>query len=333
MLNIPKPYLLFLGDAEDDLAAKTARGILDWRTDDCAGQLKLAGCRTDLGLNDMGAEKAFGAGVRTLVVGVANRGGVVSEAWIDVLDSALRAGLNLAAGLHNKLGDIESLAQTAQEEGRKIFDVRHPYGKLSIGDGATRPGKRLLPVGTDCSCGKMYTALAIEKELHARGVAADFRATGQTGVLIAGGGMSVDAVPADFISGVVEELAPANDEDHWDVIEGQGSLYHPSFAGVSLGLLHGAQADALVLCHEPTRSHIRGLADYPIPDLKECMDLNLRQAKLTNRNSKFVGLSINTSNLNEGAAKEYLDELEQAFSLPACDPYRFGIGKIVDGIL
>ncbi|NRA30226.1 MAG: NAD-dependent epimerase/dehydratase family protein, partial [Parvularculaceae bacterium] len=230
------------------------------------------------------------------------------------------------------LGDIEQLKQTADGLGRQIFDVRHPYGELPIGDGAERTGKRLLPVGTDCSCGKMYTALAIEKELRARGVNADFRATGQTGILIGAAGMSVDAVPADFVSGVVEAMSPANDEDHWDIIEGQGSLYHPSFAGVSLALLHGAQPDALVLCHEPTRKHMRGLSEYPIPDLRECMELNLQHTKLTNKNAKFVGLSINTANLDEESARVYLARLEEEFALPATDPYRFGVAKLVDAL-
>lgn len=330
MFHIEKPYLLFLGDAKDDLAAKTARGVLDWRADACVAQLSLEGCNADLGLREMTVEQAYDAGARTLVVGVANRGGVVSEAWIGVLQDALNLGMDLAAGLHNKLADIEVLRQTAEEKGRRIFDVRHPYGELPVGDGAKRSGKRLLPVGTDCSCGKMYTALALEKDLRARGVDVDFRATGQTGILIGASGMSVDAVPADFISGVIEAMSPSNDADHWDIIEGQGSLFHPSFAGVSLGLLHGAQPDALVLCHEPTRQHMRGLEAYPIPDLQDCMDLNLQQAKLTNKNVKFVGLSINTAKLEEAAARQYLDKLSQEFDLPAVDPYRYGVGEIVD---
>ncbi|PMU98557.1 NAD-dependent epimerase/dehydratase family protein, partial [Pseudomonas sp. GP01-A4] len=124
--------------------------------------------------------------------------------------------------------------------------------------------------------GKMYATLALTTALRARGIAADFRATGQTGILIAGGGIPVDAVVADFISGAIEQLAPARADDGWDVIEGQGSLFHPSFAGVSTGLLHGAQAEAIVLCHEPGRAHMRGLPGRTLPELMECLAMNLQ---------------------------------------------------------
>jgi uncharacterized NAD-dependent epimerase/dehydratase family protein len=192
--------------------------------------------------------------------------------------------------------------------------VRHPTREFEVGTGAKRPGKRLLAVGTDCSVGKMYTTLALEKELRKRGAKADFRATGQTGIFIAGSGVSIDAVVSDFVSGAVEWLSPANDADHWDLVEGQGSLFHASFAGVSMGLLHGAQPDALVLCHEPTRKHMRGLPHYPLPDLKACMDANLAAAKLTNAKVKFIGASINTKGLDEAAAKDYLAKVDTYFS-------------------
>ena len=154
----------------------------------------------------------------------------------------------------------------------------------------------------------MYTALAIERELQSRGLHATFRATGQTGILIAGSGIAIDAVVADFISGAVEAIAPSNDHDHWDIIEGQGSLFHPSFAGVSLGLLHGSQADALVLCHEPTRTHMRNLPEYPIPGLQECIERNLEAARLTNPKARFVGASINTKALDEVQARKMVDD-------------------------
>ena len=272
---IEQPYLLFLGDAADQLAAKTAQGIKDWRPDWCAGQLRLQDCNADLGLPEMTVAEAEAAGVKTLVVGVANRGGVISGLWTEVLVEALESGMDLAAGLHNRLADVPALRTTAEANGRQLFDVRHPTGTFAVGNGKPRRGKRLLAVGTDCSVGKMYTTLALEKEMRARGMKADFRATGQTGILIAGSGVSIDAVVADFISGAVEAISPDNEADHWDLIEGQGSLFHASFAGVSMGLLHGAQADALVLCHEPTRKHMRGLPEYGLPELKTCMEANL----------------------------------------------------------
>ena len=216
--------------------------------------------------------------------------------------------------------------------GRTLFDVRHPTRDFTVGTGARRPGKRLLAVGTDCSIGKMYTTLALEKEMRARGLKADFRATGQTGIFIAGAGVSIDAVVADFISGAVEWLAPANDPDHWDLVEGQGSLFHASYAGVSLGLLHGAQPDLLVMCHEPGRPHMRGLPHYRLPDLGECIEANLRAARLTNPDVRLLGFALNTSALDAAAAKGALREVEARFGLPAVDPLRTGVAPLVDAI-
>ena len=319
-MRIEKPYLLFLGDAPDQLAAKTAAGVAYWRPDDCVGQLRLPGCQADLGLPDLTLAAAAECGVRTLIVGVANRGGRFSPQWIDILTQALEAGFDLASGLHNRLGDVAVLASTAERLGRQLIDVRHPAVELDVGNGKKRSGKRLLTVGTDCSVGKMYAALAIEREMQQRGMQADFRATGQTGIFIAGSGISIDAVVADFISGAVESLSPANEPDHWDIIEGQGSLFHASFAGVSLGLLHGAQADALILCHEPSRTHMRGLPDYALPSLDVCIAANETAARLTNPAARVVGVSINTAALEESAARRLLEETAQRLGLPCTDP-------------
>ncbi|GAB4352836.1 MAG: DUF1611 domain-containing protein [Kiloniellaceae bacterium] len=331
-MAIQHPYLLFLGDAPDQLAAKTAQGVAHWRPEWCVGQLRLDGCKADLGLTDMTLEEGRAAGAKTLIIGVANRGGVFSEKWITVLEQALLLGYDLAAGLHNRLADVPVLKAAAAQHGRKLFDVRHPTREFEVANGRKRSGKRLLAVGTDCSVGKMYTTLALEKEMKARGMKADFRATGQTGILIAGSGVSIDAVVADFISGAVEWLAPANDDDHWDLIEGQGSLFHASFAGVSMGLLHGAQADALVLCHEPTRAHMRGLPEYRLPDLQACMDANLAAARLTNPDARFVGIAVNTSQMDKAAVGGYLKGLSDQFGLPAVDPFAQGVGPVVDAL-
>ncbi|MDX1425869.1 MAG: N-acetyltransferase DgcN [Kiloniellales bacterium] len=332
-MKIQQPYLLFLGDAPDQLAAKTAQGIADWRPEICVGQLRFTDCKADLGLPELTLEEAAEQGVKTLVIGVANRGGVISDSWAEVLVQALDTGFDLAAGLHSKLADVPELAEAARRNGRRLFDVRHPSKTLSVGDGKARPGKRVLTVGTDCSCGKMYASLALEREMRARGLKADFRATGQTGILIAGGGVSVDAVVADFISGASESLSPANDPDHWDLVEGQGSLFHPSYAGVSLGLLHGSQPDAIVMCHEPTRTHMRGLPHYPLPDIRTCIETNLAAARLTNPAVVCVGLAVNTSRLDPEAAKACLAELEAEVALPAVDPVRDGVGRLVDRII
>ena len=329
-MAIKHPYLLFLGDVHDQLAAKTAAGVAFWRPEWCLGQLRLPGCKADLKLPDMSVEAAAAAGAKTLVVGVANRGGVVAESWIPVLTRALERGLDLAAGMHQRLADVPALKATAERFGRSIADVRHPTREFHVASGKPRSGKRLLTVGTDCSIGKMFTSLALERELKKRGVKADFRATGQTGILIAGDGVSVDAVVADFISGATEWLAPANDDDHWDLIEGQGSLFHASYAGVSLGLLHGAAPTAIVMCHEPTRTHMRGLPHYPLPSLHDCIEANLRAARLTSPAVTCVGISINTSELDASAADSILKQTADSFGLPCVDPVRSGVAAIAD---
>lgn len=333
IMTINKPYLLFLGDAPDQLAAKTAAGIAHWRPADCIGQLRLPSCKADLGLNDLSIAQARQQGAKTLVIGVANQGGFISAQWIATLLEALEAGLDIASGLHARLDAIAELSAAAARSGRRLIEVRHPSADLKTGNGKKRTGKRLLTVGTDCSIGKMYTALAIEAELRKRGVKADFRATGQTGIFIAGNGISVDAVIADFISGAVEALCPDNDPDHWDIVEGQGSLFHAAYAGVSLGLLHGAQADALVLCHEPTRTHMRGLPHYPLPGLEDCIEANEAAARLTNPAAHCIGVSINTANLDADAAAALLADTQSRLGLPCVDALRSGVSPLVDQLV
>lgn len=328
---IAPPYLLFLGDVPDQLAAKTAQGILDWRGELCLGQLRLPGCQADLGLPDLTVAEAARRGARTLIVGVANAGGVLPDHWTTVIVEALEAGLDAASGLHTRLGSRPAIAEAAARHGRALHDVRHADREFGTGKGVKRPGLRLLTVGTDCSVGKKYTALALEREMRRRGFDADFCPTGQTGILIAGRGVAIDAVVADFISGAVEWLSPAAEPRHWDLIEGQGSLLHPSFAGVSLGLLHGAQPDAIVLCHEPTRTTMRGVT-HPIPSLHEVIDLTLRCGRLTNPGIRMVGLSVNTQACGEAEALAILDRLSADHHLPATDPLRFGVGPLVDRI-
>ena len=326
------PYLLFLGDAPDQLAAKVAQGIKDWRPEFSLGQLKLPGCKAELGLPDMTIAEARAAGARTLVVGAANRGGVISDAWIAMLVEAIEAGFDVASGLHNLLRDRKELVDAARKAGTTLYDVRVPTVAYPIADGRKRTGKRCLAVGTDCSVGKMYTALAMEKEMRARGMKATFRATGQTGILITGSGVPLDAVIADFMAGSVEWLTPDNDADHWDLIEGQGSLFHPSYSGVTLALIHGGQPDTLVLCHEPTRTHMRGLPHYALPSLEALRDAALDMARIVNPDVTVTGISINTSGLGAEAARDYLAEVESRMGLPAVDPFRDGAARLVDAL-
>jgi uncharacterized NAD-dependent epimerase/dehydratase family protein len=327
---IPAPYLLYLGEATDPLSVKTARGIAHWRPELCLGQRRLPECKIDLGLPDMGYAAAVAAGAKTMVIGDANAGGVLREKAVPEIVAALKAGLNVASGLHQRLADVGPIRATAERLGRQLFDVREPPKSLDVGKGYERAGMRLLTVGSDCSVGKMYTSLALERAMRARGLNADFRATGQTGILIAGSGIAVDAVVADFISGATERLSPSRSDGGWDIIEGQGSLYHPSYAGVSLGLLHGAQADALVLCHEAARPHMRGLPGRPLPDLAECLEANLAAARVTNPDVVAVGVSINTSNLPPESRRAFCDEVAERLKLPCQDPLLDGVDLIVD---
>ena len=327
------PYLLYLGKAADDLAIKTARGLAFWRPEWCVGQHRHRDCHYSLGLPEMDFAQARAKGADTMVIGNANAGGVMAPETVTDIVAALDAGLNVIAGLHQKLRDNADIVAAAKRNGRSLFDAREPVGNIPVGNGGKRAGRRLLTVGTDCSVGKMYTTLALERSLRRRGIEADFRATGQTGIFIAGGGIPVDSVIADFISGAVESISPAREGDGWDLIEGQGSLFHPSYAGVSLGLLHGAQADALVLCHEPTRQHMRGLPGYPIPDLKQCLEANLTAARLTNPAVKAVGVALNTSKLHPSEAVACCKEISERLGLPCQDPVSMGVESIVDNLL
>lgn len=330
---IRTPYLLFLGDAPDQLAAKVAQGIKDWRPDNVVGQFRMQGCQADVGVQDLSLQDAWDRGARTLVIGVANRGGVISEAWIEVLREALEMGYDLASGLHNLLRDEPILNAIASREGRALHDVRVPSVAFPIANGKKRTGKRCLAVGTDCSVGKMYTGLAMDAEMQKRGLRSTFRPTGQTGILITGHGIPLDAVVADFMAGSVEWLTPDNDEDHWDHIEGQGSLFHVSFSGVTMALIHGGQPDALVLAHEPTRTHMRGLPDYDLPSLEALRDMALPLARIANPACQVAGISVNTKALGDDEAARLCEEIEGQMGLPTVDPFRHGAGRLVDALV
>jgi uncharacterized NAD-dependent epimerase/dehydratase family protein len=327
------PYLLYLGNAVDDLAIKTARGVAYWRPEWCVGQLRHPDCKPTLGLPDMSMAEARELGANTMLIGTANAGGTMAPEIVAAAIEALDTGLNVVAGLHHKLRENPEIVAAAKRNGRVLFDARDPAQGIPVGNGRPRAGRRLLTVGTDCSVGKMYTTLALERAMRQRGLAADFRATGQTGIFIAGAGVPIDAVVADFISGAAEWISPARNDGGWDLLEGQGSLFHPSYAGVSLGLLHGAQPDALVLCHEPTRRHMRGLPDSPIPGLEACLEANLAAARLTNPAVRAVGVALNTSGMPAAEARATCRQIGDLLGLPCQDPVTMGVESIVDQLL
>lgn len=322
--DLPKPYLLFLGDAADTTFLKTGQGLRDWAPHLCIAEHKCAGAAATLDLPAMTPREAYAAGARALVLSTASIGGAIRESWLPDLVDALEAGLDIVSGAHDRLGDIAQLRQVAEMHGRRLIDVRTPPSRLPIASGRRRSGRRLLTVGTDCALGKKYTALALAEAFCARGLAADFRATGQTGIMIAGRGIPIDAVVSDFVAGAAEMLSPDADPAHWDVVEGQGSLFHPSYAGVSLGLLHGSQPDVLVLCHAHGRDRIVGLPDFPLPSIGHAIDVTVQQARLTNPDVCCAGVSLNTAGLSAEEAERVIAALTMEWGVPVADPMRGG---------
>jgi uncharacterized NAD-dependent epimerase/dehydratase family protein len=332
---LPYPYLLFLGDTTEPTLAKTAFGLRDWIPERCVGEWGCLEGTVSTGLPRLTPREARTRGARGLVIGVANIGGFISERWVPLLVEALEAELDLVSGLHAKLADVPQLAAAASRTGRRLIDVRVPPPDIPIATGRKRTGKRLLTVGTDCALGKKYTALALARAFAARGRRAYFRATGQTGILIAGGGMPMDAVVADFEAGAAEMLSPDAAPDHWDVIEGQGSLSHPAYAAVSLGLLHGSQPDVFVVCHQPGRECVHGYPDYPLPSIAETIELTVLLGRRTNPAIRCAGISLNTAHLDPIEARDLLAQESRRLGLPAADPMRPGreFERLVDSCL
>lgn len=324
VLSLPAPYLVFLGDARDLSFAKTAFGLRDWARERCIGEYACPGGTITAGLPALSPLEAKQRGARSMVIGVANMGGVIRDSWIGPMIAALEAGLDIVSGMHGRLEDTPELKRAAREHGCNLIDVRTPPPNIPIANGHKRTGKRLLTVGTDCAVGKKYTALALARAFKNAGADADFRATGQTGILIAGAGIPIDAVVSDFVAGAAEMLSPDAPPGHWDVIEGQGSVLHPSYAGVSLGLLHGSQPDVIVLCHTVGRSHLLGLEHYPTPSISEAMKLTLTLAGRTNPKVRCAGVALNTSRLEDTEARSVLAELSATLNLPVADPLRGG---------
>ncbi len=334
-LSLPQPYLLFLGDTTCALDAKTAFGLRDWARERCIGEYALPASTVTTSLPRLTPAQARAKGARSLVIGVAPVGGVIASAWVPTLVEALEAGLDLVSGMHTRLEDVPQLNSAAARLGRRLINIRQPPAGLPVGTGRKRTGKRLLTVGTDCALGKKYTALSLTREFKKHGVNADFRATGQTGILIGGGGIPIDSVVADFVAGAAEALSPDAALDHWDVVEGQGSVFHPSYSGVSLGLLHGTQPDVIVMCHEVGRDWVLDIEDYPTPSLSEAIELTLTLARRTNRQVRCGGVSLNTSTLGEAQARAVLAEYGKRLQLPVADPIRGGpeLDRLVEACL
>jgi len=334
-LEIPQPYLVFLGDLTVAPFAKTAFGLRDWARERCVGEYALAAATVSTGLPRLTPAEARAQGARSMVIGAATIGGEIAAAWIPALEQALEAGLDLVSGMHTRLESVPRLNETAVRLGRRLINVRQPPSGLPTGTGRKRSGRRLLTVGTDCALGKKYTALSLTREFKKRNVDADFRATGQTGILIAGRGIAIDAVVADFVAGAAEILSPDASAQHWDLVEGQGSLFHPAYAGVSLGLLHGTQPDVVVMCHEEGRDRVLGLPNYATPTISEAIELTLALARRTNPGVRCAGVSLNTARLDDAQARAILQKYQRELGLPVADPLRVGaeLDRLVDACL
>jgi uncharacterized NAD-dependent epimerase/dehydratase family protein len=328
-----KPYLIFLADVTTASDAKTGFGLRDWCGDDVIGECRLPAGTVSLGLPALRPLEAAAAGAGSLVIGVAVVGGQLPPAWLPPLVEALDHGLDVVSGMHTRLTTFPELVAAAARGGGRLVDVRATDRVLPTGTGIKRPGKRVLTVGTDCALGKKYTALALTRALSAAGANATFRATGQTGIMIAGEGIAIDAVVADFVAGAAELLSPANDPDHWDVIEGQGALFHPAYAGVTLGLIHGSQPDAIVLCHDPSRLTIEDFPHVSIPPLGTAIARYLDAARLTNSHVQCAGIAVNSSSLGEHDWQEYQARVSTELDLPVCDPMRGGVDAIAQRLL
>jgi uncharacterized NAD-dependent epimerase/dehydratase family protein len=331
-VQLNAPYLILIGDLTDPTYAKTGFGIVQWRPDLVAGQLRFNGCEIDMGVPDMSVAEAVEAGARSLLIGVAPIGGVVPDSWWATIEEAARSGLDIICGLHFKLAEFPGVVAAAKSSGARLIDVRNPPANIPVGTGIKRSGKRVLMVGTDCAIGKKYSALALDQAMREAGMQSTFRATGQTGIMLAGEGIPIDAVVADFIAGAAELISPDNHEDHWDVIEGQGSLFHPGYSGVSLGLLHGSQPDAFVLCHDATRTTISGWEHYDLPSIQDSIDQHVLMGSRTNPAIRCVGISVNTSQLPASERADYLANLSNETGLPCVDPLIDGCGAIVETI-
>ncbi len=269
-------------------------------------------------------------------MGVATQGGRFPPAWKQLLRSCISKGLHVENGLHEFLTDDPELVELARRHRVELRDLRRPPPGLDVpsGENLEVPAQIVLTVGSDCAIGKMTVALELTAEARRRGVAAEFVPTGQTGIAIAGWGIAVDAVVSDFLAGAAERLVVEGHERGGEllVVEGQGSLLHPQYSGVTLGLLHGSAPHQLVLCHKAGDRYVNEDERFPIPPLRELAELHERMSLLA-RPAPVVGIALNTRGLGEDDARRAVDEAREETGLPATDPVRFGAAPLVDALV
>ena len=332
-----KLLLLAEGHSGDPHFGKTARGVIRYRPEDIVAILDSARAgETQDGFPVVGSvAEALPYAPTIALVGVATQGGRFPPAWRELLKECIAAGLDLENGLHEFVSEDAELAGLARERGVELRDLRKPPPGLNVptGENLTHNSISILTVGSDCAIGKMTVALELDREARSRGIRSEFVPTGQTGIAIAGWGISVDAVVSDFIAGAAERLVLEAVERGRDVlfVEGQGSLLHPAYSGVTLGLIHGSAPHGYVLCHMAGETIVDGDDRFPIPPLSRLVALH-EEISLLPRRARVHAIALNTRHLDEGAARRAVDEAEEETGLPADDPVRFGAGRLVDAL-
>jgi D-glutamate N-acetyltransferase len=336
--SVSRPRRLLIlaeGRSGDPHYGKTARGVIRYRPQDVVAVLD---SESDAAEHEgfplvRTVEEALAFGPTAALVGVATQGGRFPPAWRELLEECIRAGLDIENGLHEFLGDDPAMAALAEQHGVELRDLRRAPDGLDVptGENLTHDAVSVLMVGSDCAIGKMTVALELDREARARGIRSEFVPTGQTGIAIAGWGISVDAVVADFIAGATERLVleAVRRGGELLLVEGQGSLLHPAYSGVTMGLVHGSAPHAYVLCHKAGERYVDENERYPIPSLADLVDLHERISLLA-RPAKVVGVALNTRDLQEAEARAAVAAAEAETGLPASDPVRFGAGPIVD---
>jgi uncharacterized NAD-dependent epimerase/dehydratase family protein len=334
-------YLLLAeGFSGDSLYGKTMRGVLRYRREDVAAILDSTRAgETEDGVPVVGSvEDALPLGPTTALVGVVTQGGRFPPEWMELLRACVEHGLDVENGLHVFLADDPELRALADDRGVELRDLRRPPANLSTatGENLSVDATIVLTVGSDCAIGKMTVALELDLEARRRGLRSVFVPTGQTGIAIAGWGIAVDAVVADFVAGAAERLVVEGRDRGGELlwVEGQGSLLHPVYSGVTLGLYHGSVPHLLVLCHEPGRTEIEGAGGGPhrIPPLPDLVELHERLA-LPARPARVAVVALNTRALREDEARTAVAAAAEETGLPADDPVRFGAAKLVEAVL
>lgn len=334
-----KRYLILAeGRSGDPHYGKTARGVIRYGSAPVVAVLdsERAG-ETYEGLPIVATvEEALRFEPTTAIVGVATQGGRFPPAWRELLKGCIAAGLDLESGLHEYVTDDAELVELARRHRVELRDLRKPPPGLNVptGENLDVPARVVLTVGSDCAIGKMSVALELDREAQSRGLASAFVPTGQTGIAIAGWGISVDAVVADFVAGAAERLvvegAQRGGELLW--VEGQGALLHPAYSGVTLGLIHGSAPHAFVLCHLAGSTEIEGYPGQPHGTLPELIALH-EAVSLPARKAPVAAIALNTRGLEEGAARAAVERTGAETGLPTDDPVRFGAGPLLDAIL